>query len=337
LGLTTKIWFGGLILSTVGVCLLGTLIGFSWPLLVVPIITGGGLAVVTRLLIGRRIDVARSVLRQIRKHRFDNLEAVHVERGDELNGLIRQVYRTGRVLEREMGELRRAETFRKEFLGNVSHELKTPIFAIRGFAETLLDGAVDDPEVNRPFLEKIIRNSDRLNNLARDLTEISMIETGQLKMVMAPFDLGTLIAEVYDSVEPTAETRAIVLRRNIPATLPPVAGDAEHLRQVLVNLVDNAIKYNNASGIVEITARELPDDTVKISVVDNGIGIANEHIPRITERFFRVDRSRSRAEGGTGLGLAIVKHILGAHGAQLRVESRMEGGSTFCFSLPKAR
>ena len=288
-------------------------------------------------VLGRRINLARSVLREVRHSRFDNLEAARLPRGDELNDLVWQVYRTGLVLEREMAHLRQAESYRKEFLGNVSHELKTPIFAIRGFAETLRDGGVEDQQTSRQFLDKILRNSDRLNNLVRDLGEISRIESGELTMRMAPFDLRAMVAEVVESLEPIANAKGVILRSSVPDRIPPTLGDADRLRQVLVNLVDNAIKYNNVGGRVEIVARHVPDGRVKLSIVDDGIGVETEHIPRLTERFYRVDKSRSRSQGGTGLGLAIVKHILAAHDSHLLVESRPDRGSTFGFSLQTKR
>ncbi len=283
-----------------------------------------------------RIRLAMSTLRQIRKHQFENLEAASVPRGDELNALIWQVYRTGRTLENEIRELRRIENYRREFIGNVSHELKTPIFTVQGFTETLLDGALEDESVNRAFLEKIRRNVSRLENLARDLSAISRIETGQLEMKIAPFNLAKLIDEVTESLEMKAEEKDIRLRSRVASGLPLVHGDRERIRQVIVNLVDNAIKYNNPGGHVEVTARRRPDGEVEVSVVDDGIGVPPEHIPRLTERFYRVDKSRSRNQGGTGLGLAIVKHILGAHGRELMIESTPGRGSTFGFTLPAA-
>jgi two-component system phosphate regulon sensor histidine kinase PhoR len=284
-----------------------------------------------------RIKLAMSTLYQIRHHQFENLEAASVPRGDELNTLIWQVYRTGQTLENEIRELKRMENYRREFIGNVSHELKTPIFSVQGFTETLLDGAVDDPSVNRSFLKKIMRNVSRLNNLTRDLTAISRIETGELEMDMAPFDLGTLIEEVTESLEMKAAEKDIQLQSQVPSGLPTARGDRERLRQVLVNLVDNAIKYNKAGGHVEVVARHRPDDEIKISVVDDGIGVPADHIARLTERFYRVDKSRSRNQGGTGLGLAIVKHILGAHERELMVVSRPGSGSTFGFTVPAAK
>ncbi len=288
-------------------------------------------------LLAARLELARSTLRQIRKRRFENLEAARLPRGDELNDLIWQVYRAGQALEAEIAELHRIENYRREFLGNVSHELKTPIFSIRGFAETLLEGALEDEQVRRSFVEKILRNAERLSNLAEDLGEVARIEMGELQMTMAPFELCRLAREVVESLEPLAQGKDVALRCVVPEGLPPIRGDRERIRQVLVNLVDNAIKYNNAGGRVEVVARLLPSRSVKVSVVDDGIGVAPQHIARLTERFYRVDTSRSRSQGGTGLGLAIVKHILGAHESRLMIESHLGRGSTFGFTLPTAK
>ncbi len=308
----------------------------GWGLWLLALAAGAGTYAVAHRLLVRRLLLARSTLRQIRRHQFENLEAARLPRGDELSDLIWQVYRTGQTLEKEIRELKKMENYRREFVGNVSHELKTPIFAIQGFSETLLDGALDDARVRRSFVEKILRNAGRLNNLARDLAEIARIETGELQMTPAPFSLAQLAREVNESLEMTAEAKGVTLANRVPATLPPVVGDRERIRQVLTNLVDNAVKYNNRGGTVEVVARRLPEGAVKTSVVDDGIGIAPEHIARLTERFYRVDQSRSRDQGGTGLGLAIVKHILQAHESRLLVESNPQRGSTFGFTLPSA-
>jgi two-component system phosphate regulon sensor histidine kinase PhoR len=303
----------------------------------VGLVLGGVMYGAARAWLVPRIELALTTLRQIRKHQFENLEAASVPRGDELNTLIWQVYRTGQKLENEIRELKRMENYRREFIGNVSHELKTPIFSVQGFTETLLDGAIDDESVNRSFLKKIMRNVERLDNLARDLSAISRIETGELEMNMAPFDLGTLIEEVTESLEMKAAEKDVQLQSRVPGGLPTARGDQARIRQVLVNLVDNAIKYNDAGGHVEIVARHRADNEIKVSVVDDGIGVPPEHIARLTERFYRVDKSRSRNQGGTGLGLAIVKHILGAHHRELMVESKPGSGSTFGFTLPAAK
>ena len=283
-----------------------------------------------------RLRRAQSTLERIREHEFDNLEDASVPRGDELNNLIWEVYRTGQKLENEIQELKRMEHYRREFIGNVSHELKTPIFSVQGFTETLLDGALEDDAVNRNFLEKIMHNVNRLDNLAQDLSDIARIETGELEMEAQAFHLADVAEEVTDSLEIKATNQGVHLRHRVSGDLPPIYGDRERVRQVLVNLADNAIKYNQEGGHVEIVARRLPSDEIKVSVVDDGIGIEPEHIPRLTERFYRVYKSRSRNQGGTGLGLALVKHILGAHDRELMVESTPGSGSTFGFTLPTA-
>lgn len=288
----------------------------------------------TYVVIGLRVRLAHKILLQIRRRQFDELETARVEEGDELNNLIRQVYRTGRALQQEIEEMKNLEDYRREYLGNVSHELKTPIFAIQGFAETLLDGAIEDEKVNRRFLSRIINHSERLTNLTNDLTEISRIESGELKMTMKAFDLEPLVGEVMEWLEVERQQSDIELRKNLPEYLPAVVADRVRVRQVLVNLIENAIKYNKAGGFVEVQAEAPASGHVKISVVDEGIGIAPHHIPRLTERFYRIDKSRSRTKGGTGLGLAIVKHILEAHGQRLIIESKRGEGSTFSFLLP---
>ncbi len=307
-----------------------------WLVLSVAIVSAAAAHVATGYLVVRRLELARETLRQIRRHRFDNLDAANLRRGDELNDLIRQVYRTGQVLESEFEELNSMENYRREFVGNVSHELKTPIFAIRGFAETLMNGALEDAAVSRSFVDKIVRNADRLANLAKDLSEISKLETGEQRIAAEPFDLRRLTADVVESLESIAAAKSITLSRRVPDAIRPVMGDAPRIRQVLVNLVDNAIKYTNDGGQITVTAAPGEEGTIAIFVEDDGIGIAPEDLPRLTERFFRVDKSRSRTAGGTGLGLSIVKHILAAHDEVLRVESRVGQGSRFGFNLPVA-
>jgi len=319
-----------------GLVALFTAAGPWWTIPVWALLIGGVTYAAAHYWLDPRLREAQSILERIRNHEFDDLEDASVPRGDELNTLIWEVYRTGQKLENEIQDLRRMEHYRREFIGNVSHELKTPIFSVQGFTETLLDGALDDEEVNRNFLEKIMHNVNRLDNLAQDLSDIARIETGELEMEAESFALADVAEEVTDSLEIKAENEGLRLRCRVPDNLPPIYGDRERIRQVLVNLADNAIKYNREGGHVEIVARRLPSDEVKISVVDDGIGIEPEHIPRLTERFYRVDKSRSRNQGGTGLGLAIVKHILGAHDRELMVESTPGSGSTFGFTLPTA-
>jgi len=282
----------------------------------------------------RRLQQAHTLLRQIRHHTFEDLAAPTGPHTDELGSLLWQTYRTGQKLEDEIQDFKERESYRREFIGNVSHELKTPIFSVQGFAETLLDGALDDEEVNRAFLKKILRNVNRLENLARDLSAITKIETGEMEMAKEQFTVDDLFREVHDSLELKAHEKNITLRWQVDDDLPPVYGDRDRLRRVIVNLADNAIKYNEAGGTVMLRAQVASGEEVRISVVDDGIGIPSEHLSRLTERFYRVDKSRSRNQGGTGLGLAIVKHILAAHDRTLSVESTLGEGSTFSFTLP---
>ena len=298
-----------------------------------PLGVGAGTYFVAFQLLVPRLRLGHSTLKQVRKHQFENLETANLTGGDELNALIRQVYRAGLAMEKELLSLRKMEDYRREFLGNVSHELKTPIFTIQGFAETLLEGAIDDDAVNRKFLEKILTNTHRLTNLASDLVEISRIETGELEMRMAPLDLEHLVDEVLEHLEQVAQEKGVMIKKQIEGRLPRILGDRARLSQVFVNLIDNAIKYSNNGGAVEVVCHAVPSGSVRVAVIDNGIGIEPQHIPRLTERFYRVDKSRSRGQGGTGLGLAIVKHILGAHESEMKVRSKLGKGSTFEFEL----
>jgi two-component system phosphate regulon sensor histidine kinase PhoR len=285
----------------------------------------------------RRLDLARLSLKRVRKLRFDHLSMLELPKGDEFNALLWQVYRTGQVMEKEIAALKKIESYRKDYLGNVSHELKTPVFAIKGFAETLLGGALEDEGVRERFVSKILRNTERLQVLTRDLTELTKIETGELKMIHAPFDVAHLAREVIESLEPLAHARGVEVGVRTRGELPHALGDAGRIGQVLTNLVENGIKYNSRGGFVDVVLRVLPSGALKVTVADNGIGLAPQDIGRVTERFFRVDKSRSREAGGTGLGLAIVKHILAAHGSQLQIESKLGTGSSFGFTLPLAK
>jgi two-component system phosphate regulon sensor histidine kinase PhoR len=291
---------------------------------------------IAHLLLHHRLDQAHTALHHIRQHNFEDLTAPTGARTDELDTLRWEVYRTGQKLETEIQDFRKRENYRREFIGNVSHELKTPIFSIQGFAETLLDGALDDDDVNQTFLEKILHNVGRLENLARDLSAITKIETGEMEMSTTSFEVAPLFQEVYNSLELKAHENDVALRLDVNEVLSPVHGDPDRLRRVLVNLADNAIKYNEPGGTVALRARATSGNEIELSVADDGIGIPEEHLPRLTERFYRVDKSRSRNQGGTGLGLAIVKHILAAHDRNLTVESAPGEGSTFSFTLPTA-
>lgn len=308
----------------------------AWPLSGA-ILMGLGLGAVAytaaHLCLHRRLRRMHSTLQHIRRHEFDEVTSPSPSHSDELSVLTREIYRTGQKLETEIQELKERESYRREFIGNVSHELKTPIFSAQGFAETLLDGALEDEEVNRTFLEKILHNVSRLENLARDLSAITEIETGEMEMSHESFSLDEVFQDVCGSLELKARKHEIALCSEVADDLPAVYGDRDRIRRVLVNLTDNAIKYNEPGGTVTLRAQPRPTDEVDVSVEDDGIGIPSEHLPRLTERFYRVDKSRSRNQGGTGLGLAIVKHVLGAHDRDLHVESTPGEGSTFHFCL----
>lgn len=232
-----------------------------------------------------------------------------------------------------INNLKNIEQYRTEFLGNVSHELRTPIFAMQGFLETLLDGALEDNKVNRTFIEKTYKHSQNLNNLLNDLIDISMIESGRMRMSFRYFDIGEFLKAVMQENLHFAKRKNLDLKLNLFTEKVLVFGDQNRLRQVMNNLIQNAVKYTE-NGFVEISGKDL-NNKIEISVSDSGIGIPEEDIHRIFERFYRVDKNRSKEEGGTGLGLAIVKHILDAHGGNIRVESKIGKGSKFSFYLRK--
>ncbi len=236
---------------------------------------------------------------------------------------------------KEIETLQANEAFRKEFLQNLSHELKTPIFAIQGYVDTLLDGALHNSEVNEKFLKNAARNVVRLVGLLDDLDEISKLESGEIKLLPQQFVIQDLIKDVFDALELKAEAKKItcIIKKecDFPLTL---YADKEKIRQVLINLVENAIKYGKENGTVEASAYNVDGKNVLIEISDDGYGIAEEHLPRIFERFYRTDLARSRKAGGSGLGLAICKHIIEAHNQSIHVRSKLDVGSSFGFTLP---
>ncbi len=234
----------------------------------------------------------------------------------------------------DVTRLKELENIRTEFVGNVSHVLRTPLSLIKGFAETLLDGAMDDPQQATRFLQKIDKHSDRLLFLIEDLLVISRLESGQVALNVQQIDLRDLAQRVLDDLGAPAAARKTSLENRIPPqTL--VWADTNRLQQVLFNLADNAIKYGKNEGHVMVNARDAGGDKVEVSVTDDGPGIPPEAIGRVFERFYRVDRARARESGGTGLGLAIVKHIVQAHGGEAWVKSDFQKGAAFFFTLPK--
>jgi len=235
---------------------------------------------------------------------------------------------------KEVDELKRQENYRREFLGNVSHELKTPIQNIQGYIHTLLDGALDDKKVNELFLSKAAKSADRLVELVNDLTSISTIESGQ-ELDLQSVDLLRLSNEVLEIVENHAKEKNITIKfkRQNPKGVLVVADEAK-VRQVLVNLIINAIKYGKEGGKISIGFFDM-DKNILTEISDDGMGIAEEHLPRLFERFYRTDKGRSRDQGGSGLGLAIVKHIIEGHKQTINIRSTVGVGSTFGFTLKK--
>lgn len=235
----------------------------------------------------------------------------------------------------DITELKHLEKIRQDFVANVSHELRTPLTSIKGYAETLLEGALLDKDNAKDFIEIIYRDSDRLAKLIDDLLDLSKIEKGELKMVFLPTDIQEVINRTIKVLESQAKRKSISVNLNIPEGLPKILADETRISQVVLNLIDNAIKYTPDGGRVLIST-SAKDRLVQVNVTDTGIGIPEKDIPRIFERFYRVDKARSRELGGTGLGLSIVKHIIQAHEGKVWVKSELGQGSTFSFTIPQA-
>lgn len=293
---------------------------------------------VTRQILQRRLNRLDSALYHLAHKQFEEFQEEHYLKKDELDDIIVNMNRTVLSTEKELQRLNRLENYRKEFIGDISHELKTPIFAIQGFIETLLDGALYDERVNKSFLEKAMRNVNRLNILTRDLMEISKLETGELRSDIQAFRIKDIILEIVENLQYKAQNESITLKMIDFDGNITVMADRNQLRQVLINLIENAIKYNKPNGLVTVGVKIFPKNPSKylISVTDTGLGIEPRDIPRVTERFYRIDKSRAREKGGSGLGLSIVKHIIEAHNEQLFIESQVNQGSTFSFTLQNA-
>ena len=245
-------------------------------------------------------------------------------------------YAKDKKLEIEAFKIR--EEYRKEFIGNVSHELKTPLFNVQGYISTLLDGAVNDPELRDKYLERADKSIERLIYIIKDLDMITKLEAGDLSLDIEPFDIVKLIQNAFELLEMKASKKKITLTFDMDYKEPIlVNGDKERIQQVLSNLIVNSIKYGDQNGTTEISIENLIKNKVIVRVTDNGEGINQEHIIRLFERFYRVDKSGSRKEGGSGLGLSIVKHIIEAHNEQIYIESELGIGSEFSFTLEKAK
>jgi two-component system phosphate regulon sensor histidine kinase PhoR len=234
----------------------------------------------------------------------------------------------------DITELRRLEQVRTEFVANVSHELRTPLTAIQGYLETLLDGALEEREHARRFLEIVFRHTERLGRLTDDLTDLSNIELGKVSLRLEPSSVADIAESALAIIAPRASAGQVKVEARLPADLPQVLVDRDRLSQILINLVDNAVKYTPKGGSVTVEGRVDEHGMVEVAVRDTGVGIPRADLPRLTERFYRVDKARSRDLGGTGLGLAIVKHLVLAHGGELHIESELWKGTVVRFTLP---
>ena len=238
----------------------------------------------------------------------------------------------------EFSEMKKLESFRREFIGNLAHEIKTPLFTSQSYILTLLDGALKDENVNIKYLKTASKAIDRLNLIVKDLDLITKIESGESILNKNKFDIINLTENVFEMLEFTAKKKKIKLTVNKDKGLETkVIADKEKIEQVLTNLIDNSIKYGKDYGTTEIVIQSLNEDKIIVRVTDNGVGFKKENYTRIFERFFRVDRSGSRSAGGSGLGLAIVKHIIDAHDEKIYVESEFGVGSEFSFTLEKSK
>ncbi|HKJ42242.1 MAG TPA: ATP-binding protein [Sunxiuqinia sp.] len=236
----------------------------------------------------------------------------------------------------EITRLKDLERYRKEFVGNVSHELKTPIFNIQGYILTLLEGGIDDPKINKLYLKRTEKSIDRMISIVEDLESITKLESGELKLKYESFDLAKLVEEVIEMEQMMAAERKIQLVFTNPEKPVMVRADKKRIFEVVANLVVNGIKYGRRKGKVKVSFYDL-NNNLMVEVSDDGLGIEKRDLPRIFERFYRADKSRSRVQGGTGLGLSIVKHIIEAHEQTINVKSAVEEGTTFTFTLEKAK
>ena len=236
--------------------------------------------------------------------------------------------------EEELLQMKKDENYRREFIGNVSHELKTPIFNIQGYVQTLIDGGINDEEINLKYLKRANKSVDRMINIVEDLEVISRLETEQSELDISAFNIIDLVKEVFDQLEMRANEMSIKLEVNNESSSNFVMGDRDKIQQVFTNLISNSIKYGKKGGKTRVRFFDM-EKNILIEVADNGIGIDEDKLGRLFERFYRVDKNRSREIGGTGLGLAIVKHILEGHNQQINVRSTKGVGSTFSFILEK--
>lgn len=289
------------------------------------------------VFIYEKIKLVYKTIRNLKLTKEEKREGFPFSGGSVIEKVNEEVATWASAHRQEMEEMRKLEEYRREFLANVSHELKTPLFNIQGFTLTLIDGGLDDHGINMDYLRKVQKNTERMITIVNDLEVISRLESGEAKPEIMRFDIVALVRDVFEFLDTKAKARGISL---ILANehYPPqyINADKEQIRQVLVNLVDNSIKYGREEGRTKVSVYDM-DENLLLEISDNGIGIEDEHLPHLFERFYRVDKHRSRSGGGSGLGLAIVKHIIEAHHQTINVRSAPGVGSTFSFTLEAAR
>ena len=296
-------------------------------------------------LIFREINGIYAGLEHIKRKEFKKLSNRFLFRPEPLKRLRDEILETAERRQQEFDELKRLQVLRREFLADVSHELKTPLFAAQGFVHTILDEEVDDeegmdPATRRKFLQKAASSLDALDTLVQDLVTISQLEKGVVRMRRQRFDLVALVQEIFELLEQQAQQRGATLTlylAQLPSAGLSVVADRNRIRQVLINLIDNAVKYGREAGGQVVVSLVAGRESVRVTVRDNGAGIAPEHQARVFERFYRVEKSRTRAAGGTGLGLAISKHIIEAHKSSIRIKSVVGEGTAMEFKLPRPK
>lgn len=310
-----------------------------WHFVVVPVVLGIFSYAIFYLFVKISIsDRLKLLYRTIRTGKITNSNQPYAFKlSDDIIGSVEDATKHWREeKQNEISRLKDQEEFRREFLGNLAHELKTPVFAIQGYVLTLLEGGLEDERVNRMFLERAEKACDRMVNILEDLDQITRLEVNELTIEFKTFDIVSLTNDIFESLEYKAVEKGIKLKFAKAYDKINVRGDKSKISQVLTNLINNSIIYGNQNGESTIRFYDV-DDLITIEVSDNGPGISEENLPRLFERFYRVEKSRNRNEGGSGLGLAIAKHIIESHNQRISVRSTVDVGSTFSFTLEKGK
>lgn len=291
---------------------------------------------VLQRFIYRKVKLIYKSIHAFKRTAKDKVEMIDINE-DIIGQVEKEVNQWGVDSQKEIESLKSMEAYRRNYLGNISHELKTPIFNIQGYLHTLLEGGLEDENINYNYLNRAATNVERLHTIIQDLESISRLESGKVVLDMQNFDIRKLAAEIFEDMEFTAKERDVQLVFKEGADSPFIVNaDRENIRQVLANLIVNSIKYGKIGGYTKVGFYDM-DKYILIEVADNGIGIKEKHLPRLFERFYRVDKSRSRDQGGSGLGLSIVKHIIEAHKQTINVRSTIDLGSTIGFTLAKGK